>query len=79
MDRHLIIKTDHFNLKYLLEQKISTPFQFKLLPKLLVLDYHIIYKKDGENVAVDALPMNSSAELMETTVSTIDTEFLKKV
>ena len=24
--RHFIIKTDHFSLKYILEQKITTPF-----------------------------------------------------
>jgi len=29
------MKTDHFDLKYLLEKNISTSFQSKLLPKLL--------------------------------------------
>ncbi|XP_074300348.1 putative mitochondrial protein AtMg00860 [Silene latifolia] len=43
--RHFKIKTDHFSLKYLLEQKITTTFQIKCLPKLLGLDYEIIYRK----------------------------------
>jgi len=76
---HFIIKTDHFSLKYLQEQKISTPFQSKLLPKLLGLDYDTIYEKDSENASTDALSRNSSAELVETAVSTINTELLRKV
>jgi len=35
LGRHFIIKTDHFSLKYLLEQKITTAFQSKWLPKLM--------------------------------------------
>nr|GFA03576.1 putative mitochondrial protein [Tanacetum cinerariifolium] len=45
LDRYFKIKTDHFSLKYLLNQKITTPFQFKWLPKLLGYDYEIMYKK----------------------------------
>ena len=43
LGRHFIIKTDHFSLKYLMEQKISTSFQGKWLPKLLGYDYEICY------------------------------------
>ncbi|GKD27815.1 transposon ty3-G gag-pol polyprotein [Tanacetum coccineum] len=35
LDRHFKIKTYHFNLKYLLDQRPTTPFQTKWLPKLL--------------------------------------------
>ncbi|GJU14592.1 putative mitochondrial protein [Tanacetum coccineum] len=35
LDRHFKIRTYHFSLKYLLNQKLTTPFQFKWLPKLL--------------------------------------------
>ncbi|GJW66558.1 putative mitochondrial protein [Tanacetum coccineum] len=35
LDRHFKIKTDHFSLKYLLDQRLTTPFQAKWLPKLL--------------------------------------------
>jgi len=52
---HFIVKTDHFSLKYLLEQKIATLFQAKLLPKLLGLDYTVIYKKGKKNIAADSL------------------------
>ena len=43
-----IIKTDHYSLKYLLQQKISTQLQKKSLTKLLGLTYQIHYKKRRE-------------------------------
>nr|GEU94378.1 retrotransposable element Tf2 [Tanacetum cinerariifolium] len=63
---HFKIKTDHFSLKYLLNQKLTTPFQFKWLPKLLGYDYEIVYKKGSENVVADALSrVDSSRELLQ--------------
>lgn len=50
-----IIKTDQQSLKYLLEQKVSTPLQHKYLTKLLGFDYCIEYRKGKENLAADAL------------------------
>ncbi|GJX25621.1 retrotransposon-related protein [Tanacetum coccineum] len=55
LDRHFKIKTDHFSLKYLLDQRLTTPFQAKWLSKLLGYDYEISYKKGSENYVVDAL------------------------
>ncbi|GJU48942.1 putative mitochondrial protein [Tanacetum coccineum] len=60
LDRHFKIKTGHFSLKYLMEQRLTTPFQIKWLPKLLGYDYEIIYKKGSENLVVDALSRTSS-------------------
>ncbi|GKB98804.1 putative mitochondrial protein [Tanacetum coccineum] len=55
LDRHFQIKNDHFSLKYFLDQRITTPFQSKWLPKLLGFDYEILYKKGKDNQAADAL------------------------
>lgn len=55
LDRHFKIKTDHFSLKSLLDQRITTHFQSKWLPKLLGFDYEISYKQGKENTAVDGL------------------------
>ncbi|GJR49320.1 integrase [Tanacetum coccineum] len=55
LDRHFIIKTDHFSLKYLLDQRITTPAQMKWLPKLMGFDYEIMYKRGAKNVVADAL------------------------
>ncbi|GKB80534.1 putative mitochondrial protein [Tanacetum coccineum] len=54
MDIHFKIKIDHFRLKYLLDQRVTTPFQAKWLPKLLGFDYEISYK-GSENVVADDL------------------------
>nr|GEU75717.1 hypothetical protein [Tanacetum cinerariifolium] len=48
LDRHFKIKTDHFSLKYMLNQKLTTPFQLKWLPKLLGYDYEIVSKKASD-------------------------------
>ena len=53
--RYFQIKTVHKSLKYLLEQKISSPKQQKWVTKLLGFDYEITYKRWKENVVADAL------------------------
>ncbi|GJY81074.1 putative mitochondrial protein [Tanacetum coccineum] len=47
-------QTDHFSLKYLLDQRITTPTQMKWLSKLMRFDYEIQFKKGVENVSADA-------------------------
>nr|GEV56172.1 hypothetical protein [Tanacetum cinerariifolium] len=41
LDRHFVIKTYHHSLKYLLDQRITTPAQMKWLPKLMGFDYKV--------------------------------------
>ncbi|GKB74012.1 transposon ty3-G gag-pol polyprotein, partial [Tanacetum coccineum] len=80
LDRHFKIRTDHFSLKYLLNQKLTTPFQFKWLPKFLGYDYEIVYKKGSENVVADALSrMDSSGELLQISVSSVSSDVWDKL
>ncbi|GJY59027.1 retrotransposon-related protein [Tanacetum coccineum] len=68
-----LIITDHFSLKYLLDQRVTTTFQAKWLPKLLNLDYEISYKKRSENAAADALsriPGNGEGSQMLSLIAT---------
>lgn len=51
----VVVRTDHQSLKYLLEQRISTPAQQKWLTKLMGYDYTVVYKKGKDNSAADAL------------------------
>ncbi|GJR54517.1 putative mitochondrial protein [Tanacetum coccineum] len=79
-DRHFKIRTNHFSLKYLLNQKLTTPFQFKWLPKLLGYNYEIVYKKGSENVVADALSrMDSSGEFLQISVSFVSSGVWDKV
>ncbi|GKA14729.1 retrotransposable element Tf2 [Tanacetum coccineum] len=39
LDRHFVIKTDHYSLKLTVDKKITTPAQMKWLPKLMGFDY----------------------------------------
>jgi hypothetical protein len=50
-----VIKTDQQSLKYLLEQKVGTPFQQKWITKLLGYSFKVEYKKGVDNKVADAL------------------------
>ncbi|GJW36708.1 retrotransposable element Tf2 [Tanacetum coccineum] len=70
LDSYFIIKTDHYSLKYLLDQRIINPAQMKWLPKLMRFDYEVQYKKGVDNVAVDALSrVQNEGQLMTTMLS----------
>jgi len=79
LGRHFIIKTDHFSLKYLLEQKFTTVFQSKWLPKLMGYDYEILYRQDKENVVADGLSRLYGAQLLALALSTIISELLASI
>jgi len=55
LGQHFIIQTDQRSLKYLQEQRITTPEQQKWVAKLLGYDYEIQYRAGRENSAADAL------------------------
>lgn len=44
LGKHFKVITDHFSLKYMLEQRISTPMQQKWLTKLIGYDFEIIFR-----------------------------------
>jgi hypothetical protein len=55
LGRPFVVKTDQQSLKFLLEQKVGTPFQQKWITKLLGYDFVVEYKKGVENRVADAL------------------------
>lgn len=55
LGRPLMVRIDHQSLKFLLEQRITTPAQQKWLVKLLRYAFVMEYKKGSENKVANAL------------------------
>lgn len=72
-----IIKTNQRSLKYLLEQKITTPFQHMWLSKLMGYTFEIQYKQGKENVAADALSRVFGSQLLHLTLSQANHTFFE--
>lgn len=53
--RAFVIKTDHYSLKYLLQQRLTTSSQQHWMSKLLGFDFEVNYKLGKLNVDADAL------------------------
>lgn len=53
--RRFVVKTDHFSLKYLLDQRLSTIPQHHWVGKLLGFDFSVEYKPGQSNAVADAL------------------------
>jgi len=56
------VRTDHYNLKYILDQRWTTDFQQKWLVKLMEFDFTIEYRKGQDNVVADALSRMDNVE-----------------
>ncbi|GJW65964.1 ty3-gypsy retrotransposon protein, partial [Tanacetum coccineum] len=55
LGRHFFICTDHYTLKFLLEQRITTTEQQRLLLKLMPYDFSVTHRAGKENKGADAL------------------------
>jgi len=53
--RHFLIRTDHYSLKYLLDQRLSTVPQHQWVSKLFGFDFAVEYRPGRLNIAADAL------------------------
>jgi hypothetical protein len=53
--RHFVVRTDHFSLKYLLNQRLSTVPQHQWVSKLFGFDFDVEYRPRRLNTVADAL------------------------
>jgi hypothetical protein len=60
--RRFIIKTDHYSLKYLLDQRLATISQHHWVGKLLSFDFAVEYKSGVSNTVADALSHRDTEE-----------------
>jgi hypothetical protein len=72
LGRPFVIKTDHRSLKYLLEQRLTTPSQARWLPKIMGFDYTIQYRQGKENQGADALSRVAAFQFQALTVPIAD-------
>jgi len=61
-DRRFLVKTDHYSLKYLLDQRLATIPQHHWVGKLLGFDFTVEYKPGAANVVADALSRRDTDE-----------------
>lgn len=71
------IHTNQKSLKYLLEQRITTPAQTRWLPKILGYEYVIEYKKGTENLGTDSLSRVVEFQLLS--ISTPQADWWKEL
>ena len=77
VNMHFIIQIDHQSLKYLLEQRLTTPSQQSWTAKLMQFDYEICFKQGKHNIAADALSRNPSFECNAIVSSVLPIKFLE--
>jgi hypothetical protein len=67
--RSFLIKTDHYSLKFLLDQRLSTIPQQQWASKLLGIDFHVEFKPVAMNVVAGALPHHDAEEAVTMVLS----------
>lgn len=77
--KHFIIGTDHKPLKFLFDQKVTTPSQFTCLSKLMAYDYEIQYKHGKSNAVANALSRVVSNCVVIHAISSVSTEMLGRI
>ena len=77
--KKFIIFTDHQSLKYMLEQKLTTPTQQAWMAKLIHFDNEIRYKRGVENSAADALSRVPDIMTYALTSYIIPLEFIAQI
>ncbi|WVZ97288.1 hypothetical protein U9M48_042837 [Paspalum notatum var. saurae] len=60
--RRFVVKTDHYSLKYLLDQRLATIPQHHWVGKLLGFDFSVEYRSGATNIVADALSHHDTNE-----------------
>ena len=79
MNTHLIIRTDHRSLQYILSQRLTTAFQQKWLVKLMEFDFTIEFKQGKENLAADALSRQETVNCQSITTPIPENNLLNRI
>ena len=63
--RHFLIRTDHYSLKFLLDQRLSTVPQHQWISKLFGFDFAVEYRPGRLNTVADALSRRDAEDAVE--------------
>jgi hypothetical protein len=77
--RHFIVKTDHFSLKYLLDQSLATIPQHHWVGKLLGFDFTVEYRSGATNTVADALSRRDPDEGTLMAISAPHFDFVERL
>ena len=77
--RRFLVKTDHYSLKYLLDQRLATIPQHHWVGKLLGFDFAVEYKPGTANAVVDALSRRDTEEASILAVSAPRFDLLERL
>ena len=75
--RHFHIRTEHYSLKFLLDQKANTPAQQAWLVKMMGYDFEVSFRKGSSNTVVDALSRKRQGSLYA--MSTVTSSLLQQI
>jgi hypothetical protein len=73
--RSFIVKTDHYSLKFLLDQHLSTIPRHRWISKLMEFDFVVEYKPGKSNIVADALSRRDADEAEAHAFSTPSFDF----
>jgi hypothetical protein len=62
MVRSFMVKTDHYSLKFLLDQRLSTIPQHRWIAKLIGFDFVMEYKPSSSNTVANTLSQRDVEE-----------------
>ena len=62
LGRSFLVKTGHYSLKYLLDQRLATIPQHHWVGKLLGFDFSVVYRSGASNTVADALSCRDTDE-----------------
>ena len=77
MGRHFQIKTDHYSLKFLLDQQATTPAQQTWIIKMMGYDYKVVFRKGVTNTVADALSRKPLIQFCA--ISVVTGDLLQKI
>lgn len=76
--RHFLVRTDHYSLKFLLDQRLATIPQHHWVGKLLGFNFSVEYKAGSTNTVADALSRYDTVETVDLAISGPHFDFIDR-